>query len=377
MNATAATRRGPALGLNAASPGIAWRWWLRALVAWLPSRWRTLLSLTPARLLLQRSGHDWQLRLAQDGELRELALLPASPDTDMATVLDAALRPSARELPRWLLLPAASGLRRVLELPAAASTRLREVVGFEIERQTPFAAADVLYDARLLGPAMREGHVRAELAVVPANAVQAQLDALGGLPLAGIDLADSDGMPLEMNLLPLAQRASRSDPLRPLHLLLAAAALVLGCLLLWQLLDNRRAAADALDARVSLLAEQARAASVQRQQLVDLVEGQSFLDRSRQARPTMIEIIEDLSRRLPDGTSLERLAIEGTRLSLTGHSSQAAAVVGQMEGSPLWRSPALTGALQADARTRRDRFALIAELVVDTAVAPVEAAHAQ
>jgi general secretion pathway protein L len=33
-----------------------------------------------------------------------------------------------------------------------------------------------------------------------------------------------------------------------------------------------------------------------------------------------------------------------------------------MEGSPLWRSPALSGAVQPDPATGRDRFTLTAEL---------------
>jgi general secretion pathway protein L len=35
-----------------------------------------------------------------------------------------------------------------------------------------------------------------------------------------------------------------------------------------------------------------------------------------------------------------------------------------MEGAPQWRSPALTGTLQPDARSGRDRFTLAADLAV-------------
>ena len=36
----------------------------------------------------------------------------------------------------------------------------------------------------------------------------------------------------------------------------------------------------------------------------------------------------------------------------------------KLEGSALWTSPALTGALQPDPRTHRDRFTLTADIVV-------------
>ena len=349
-----------------------WRWWLRALASWVPPRWRAALGLGRGRLLLQRQGTTLQLRLEQAGEVQDLLALPADIDAGIDATLDSVLRPQLRELPRWLLLPAASGLRRSLELPAAAASRLREVVGFEIERQTPFSADAVLFDAQASSGA-REGRLLAELAVVPRAAVAPMLEGIDGSRLAGIDLADSDGLPLGFNLLPPAQRAAAADPLRLWHWLLAGLALVLTLLLMWQLLDNRRTAANTLEGRVATLATEARGASVQRQQLINLVEGQAFLDRSRQARPTSIEVIEELSRRLPDGTSLEKLAIEGERLNLVGQSSQPAALIAQLEGSPLWRNPALSGALLTDARTRRDRFTVIAELATATAPAATAA----
>src|SRR5690606_17322474 len=116
-----------------------------------------------------------------------------------------------------------------------------------------------------------------------------------------------------------------------------------------------------------------------RRQLVDLVEGMAFLQRARTARPTTVEVLDELGRRLPDSTYLEKLSIERNQILLIGQSSEASALVGQPEGSKLWRSPALTGALQPDPRTGRDRFTLSAQLAVDEAPAGKEAgdAHGQ
>jgi general secretion pathway protein L len=74
--------------------------------------------------------------------------------------------------------------------------------------------------------------------------------------------------------------------------------------------------------------------------------------------------MDELSRRLPDTTYLEKLAVEDNRLTLIGLSKEASALVPKLEGSPLWTSPALTGALQPDPRTQRDRFTLTADIVV-------------
>lgn len=359
-------------------------WWGRSLAAWLPRRWRVLFGLDRGRLLLMPDptidapdAQTLQLR-REDGEgLRDAGRVPLPPGDPQLAGLDPLaplLAPALVDLPRWLLLPAASGLQRRLALPAAAADRLRDVLSFEIDRQTPFAAADVAFDARILGRRV-DGQLDVDLVVVPLARLQARRDALGPLAatLAGVDLAGADGVPIGVNLLPPAQRRQVADPWRGWHLGLAAVALVAVVLALWQVLDNRRDAADDFEAALAPRVAQARQATIDRQALAAMVSGQAFLDRSRAARPTTVELLDELTRRLPDGTWLEKISIEQDRLVVIGLSNEASALVRRMEPSPLWRSPALSGALQPDPRSGRDRFSLVAELATRP-VAPASAA---
>ena len=82
----------------------------------------------------------------------------------------------------------------------------------------------------------------------------------------------------------------------------------------------------------------------------------------RAARPSSVELLDALAQRLPEGTWLEKVSVEGDQLTLIGLSNQAAALVGKLEGAPQWSAPALSGALQQDPRLRVDRFTLVAKL---------------
>ncbi|HET6434124.1 MAG TPA: hypothetical protein VFG18_00205, partial [Xanthomonadaceae bacterium] len=240
-------------------------WWWRSLVAWLPPRWRVALGIDRGRVLLQTEVDAVQLRL-QDGEgLRDLGHVPGlaeAGDDPLATLL----APRLVDLPRWLLLPGARALRRRLQLPAAAAERLRDVVSFEIDRQTPFAADAVAFDARLLGRREGDGQLDVELVAVPRAVLDAQLALLGPMAdgLAGVDVAGSDGAPLGVNLLPLAQRSRQLDPLRRWNWLFATLGLLALGFALWTVLQNREAAAADLERRANAEAESARAVSVQR-----------------------------------------------------------------------------------------------------------------
>src|SRR5690606_985889 len=305
-------------------------WWMHALASWLSPRLRMLLGLAHERVLLQRSGEELRLALHRGDGVQDVGQLPwtAQEAEQGDALLGSLLPPRVAELPRWLLLPAGAVLRRRLSLPAAAAERLRDVVAFEIDRQTPFAAADVHYDARLID---RHGEqIEAELVVVPRATFDSAMAALGTAAgtIAGVDVAGDDGAPLGVNLLADAGRRRRADPWRGWNRAFAAIALIAVAMTMWQLLSNRRAAADALAEQANARAREARDVAVEKRQLVDLVEGMAYLQHARAARPTTVEVLDELGRRLPDSTYLEKLSIEGDQILLIGQSSEASALVG-------------------------------------------------
>lgn len=336
-----------------------WTWWRRSLLAWLPLRWQVLLGVAEARLLLWPQADGLQVTRIMQDRLDPIGHV-SGPVSVAALEALAGARLSA--LPRHWLLPPQAALRRRLRLPAAAEARLRDVVGFEIDRQTPFTLQQVYYDVRVCAR-RDDGQLDVELVVVP----KPQIDVLQqathwGAGLEGVDIADVDGLPLGVNLLPPAQRRQRPRSMQGWNaLVLGITALLLVAAAL-QLLDNRRNAAAALRSAVDASAQRARAVSVQRQQLQALVDGAAFFESQRLARPSTIELWNELSSRLGDGTWLERLSLEGGTMQLVGFSSDAAALVSRLEGSRLWQTPALTGVLQADDTRRRERFTLSAEL---------------
>lgn len=360
----AATARLHALARSGSSVRGFLGWWRAGLAVWLPQQLRKALQADRERLLLLPQGDALQLRRQHDDAVLDVASLPLPvPATGSDDPLDVVLRDQARDMPRWLLLPASMGLRRNLTLPAAAAERLRDVLGFEIERQTPFSMADVLYDGHIL-QRRDDGQLQVELVVVPRAAFAAVAEQLGEVSptLAGVDLADADGRTIGANLLPPAQRRGRQDAWRWWKLGFGLVGALTALIGLQGIVENRQAAAAALQASVDQHSEQARLVSVSRQRLVDAVDGAAYLQAQRNGRASSVEVMNALAERLPDGAYLEKLAIEGEQVTVIGLSNQAAALVGRLEGATQWDAPALAGALQQDPRTRMDRFTLVAQL---------------
>ena len=355
------------------------RWWGGELVALLPPSWRAVFAAGNARVLYETGVGTLELRLEEGSRETLLASLPfadfngehsigehpaAERAAQLTATVDAALGETRSERERWLLLPGGQVLRRRFLLPAAATERLREVMRHELDRQTPFRAEQVSYDCRVLAidPVSKQAQV--ELLVLPRDKLDAALAPLGALAdgLTGVDARDGDGQPLHANLLPPEQRRPRDLHALWINLALAMLALIAVLFGLVHALENRSAALRELQATVESRRNDARLASALGTQLTQAIEGAGFLARARAAKPPMLALLADISHRLPNSTWIERFSQNEKQVFLTGTSTEATALVQRLQGSPLLRTPALSGSVQPDAATGRDRFTLTAEL---------------
>ena len=339
--------------------------WLRmvggALLSALPAETRRQLGASRRRLLLQVNGHELQLRALVDEQTTLVGGVPLD-DPQLLEDLRARLDATASGVPRWLMLDAAQVLRPQLAVPAGAEPRLREMMVHEIDRQTPFAPDQVSFEARVIARDVATRQLRVELVVLPLARLQALLEQLGPLAggLAGIDVIAPDGGALGVNLLPAAQRVQRGDGARALHLALAAAIVVIVFASLWITLGNRESAHAAWSERVQTAQREARDARKLRNALQDSVRAANFLAKQRATQPTVLEVLSDLTRRLPDDTWLEKIQLNSGNVVLIGQSARASALVGVLQDSPLIHKPTLTGSVQADPRSGKERFTLTA-----------------
>jgi general secretion pathway protein L len=355
--------------------------WLRAggeaLRDLLPATWRQRLAAGPRRLWVKAIGPTLVLEREFDGRHEPLGEI--GPDeTELLEHLAARLTVDGGQS-QWLLLEPSQVLRRVLPLPLAAESRLRDVLAHEIDRQTPFTPDQVTFEARVLERDAAARQLRAELVVWPKSGLDAALGRLGPLAagLAGVDVRGPDGRPLGVNLLPPSRRHVAVDRARQWHLLLGAGTLVALLASMWLILDNRAAKVAELTAKVAASDLEVRDVRRLRNALQTRGDAAGFLARARAKQPTMLELLRELTTRIPDDTSLEKLAVADGKITLIGQSRQAPALVGLLQDSKLIKSPALAGAVQKDPRTGLDRFNLTAVVVGGVADAPAVAEAAQ
>lgn len=349
-----------------------WQWWTAELLSFLPPRWREALAVEHACLLLCRVDSGCEVQLERAGGRSPLVQLADEQRDAWREQLSRGIDENLRELPRVLGLPAARLLRRSLSLPAAALENLDTVLGFELDRQTPFKPDQVYFASRVLKQDPGSKQVQIELLVVPRPVLDETVALLGPLSegLAGVDVMDAHGHLAGVNLLPVERRASqpRTQPLIQAGLLLASVVLVFFGL--GQIVDNRVAAVESMQEQVQEQRERAREVSALRSQLEDSAGAANFLAVQKQTQASMVLLLDEITRRLPDDTFLTRLSVSGNQVSLSGYSAQALKLVGELQKSELLKDAALNGGVQQEPRVARDMFTINASYGPDPRAKP-------
>jgi len=332
-------------------------------VALLPERWRTLLAERSEALLLEiREGQlaVWRQTGGACVQAAEVAL--DAGDAERKAVIDGVrAQVDDPNLRTYYCIEPARALRRELSLPAAAESNLRQVLAFEMDRQTPFKADQVYFDYRLGEREPSARNLPITLIVVPRAPLDADLARLssGALQLDGVDCwRDGPGSGrMGLNLLPADRRPRRVNPRLRLNLGLAAGAIVLLLTVMLLSLANREAALAAMSAQVDKAQNAAKQVSALKKTVQDSIASANFLSRRKHDTPQMVALLADLSQRLPDDTFLERLSVdEKFKIDVQGLSDNTTKLVEGLAQSEVVENPSFQGTIQQDPRTHKDRF---------------------
>ena len=297
------------------------RWWISELVRSVPSTIRQRLSPRQERRFVR--VHDNEIEISDNSSRTgRWSLLHRQENS----------RQSQPESV-GLLLPAATVLRRIVELPIAAKATLNETASFQIGRVTPFKPDEVYYVARLLSQDRAKKIIRTEIAVTPRETLKRMLASLAsyGLQPTAIFVEGDISQPL-LDYLPRIGGGNK-----PQAQSLAKWAIIVGAFLLisapFLAAYRVRLIAETSRNQAALAAKIAAKASSAQAKLDALISSESFLpDRLRS--PHSLEILDALSRQVPDTAWVFRLEIRADEAIISGLSSDLPALLQQLARPP-------------------------------------------
>lgn len=334
---------------------------LQPLTAPIAQRWRGS--------LLQQGWRLWLKELR--GCLPRWLSLHDIPDRLYHWPLTAAVPPVVGEVRQVLLLAPQAVLMQTLRLPPATARNLSTVVGYELDRFTPFDADQLYFVAR------QERRMPTHVDVTVVAILRERLDqilsdcaALGLQPHA-VDVQDAGGNALGVDLLPPPLRRRQRPAGKGLQRSLPwlCGALMIGAMVLW--LDDRQRVLEAM--QQSVREQKAQVADVQalRQQLLNTRGAAQYLIRRKMAQPPLSALLNELTACLPPDTWLDQLEVsDGAEVSFSGQNAKASALITRIKGCRSLENAQFEGVIQPDAQTGKDQFSLRAHLHQEAADAP-------
>jgi len=342
-----------------------WSWWIAELGGMLPKSIRAAILPSVERLYLELDADELVASQGTSESTHPIGRYPqAAADlrSEQAQELEELVGRSREVV---LCLPGDKVLIKNMTLPLVAEDNLREVLGFEMDRQTPFRLDQVYYDHILSARNAKANTLTVDLIVTPRQYLDellSRLEEIGFQPHQVTLCRGDSGHPQPLNLLPEQLRHHRPDSARYFNLALGVVALVLllGAIALPMI--NKLDVIHALEARTEMVTSKAELTRRLREQVEQLGTGSRVLVDKKQAMPLVLEIIDELTRILPDDTWINRLDIRGTEVEIQGQSAAAAALIPLIESSDRLRNPRFRSPVTRVPGSSTERFHLSAEV---------------
>ncbi|GGF23630.1 type II secretion system protein L [Aliidongia dinghuensis] len=296
---------------------------------------------------LRKRGQTSRLgRFTLDGPglraLKQAAALPGRPPT-IALGLD----------PAFLL-------EKQLTLPLAAERELVRVLGFEMDRETPFSVDEVYWDAAVLERDRRQNRLAVRLSLVPRAPLADLMRDLAAAEIAPTMLAprlpDGTVRWIALDHSGVGNRGWRGRAVPAMAVAAAVLALVaIGVPFTRQILVLRE-----VDARIATLQPAVDEAAKLRRQITGGGGEAIAAERAKFANP--IKVLAAATEALPDDTHLTDLSLKNRKLSLIGQSAAAARLLGQLAADPGFKDPAFAAPVTKLEANRQEIFSITTEV---------------
>lgn len=338
----------------------AWNWWIAELKALLPTKLKQAIESGNQQLIITANDSEFIVQHGSAGKLLDIGRIARKTDGITTLPLPTGIRQSV------LLLSHNQVLRSEMTLPMAAEENLREVLSFEMDRQTPFRAQDVYYDYAITRRAATTKTLTLQLFIVPRRVID---EALATLAASGIEpdiiaahaLDNPDG--LSINLTPEDKSGKQGETIYRLNLSLAATMLLLLVTVILLPILQKDRTIHSLQETVQAAMEDAAAGNRLRREVETLVDGSNYLMQKKQDRLTVMQLLDEITRVIPDDTWMNRIDMTSDEIQLQGQSSAAAELIALIEASPMFHNVRFRSPVTQVARTEQERFHLSAEIL--------------
>ena len=261
-----------------------------------------------------------------------------------------------------LRVPASAVLERSLLLPLATEPELDQVVAYEIDRISPFAAAEVIWTYGVDRRDRAAGRLHLRVALLPRAAVAPAIETLRAQGLSpGAVLAQKSGggtwrIGLDAHRPPGGRARGRTG-----FALAAGACALLGLIAAGLPFLMQEAALRRTEERIVQLRPAVAQAEALRRRVADRNSGNDVVAAEAARVGHVLNLLATLTALLPDDTYLTGLGVKQRVATLSGRSASAARLIPLLAADPAIRTAVFAAPVTRAEGARGDLFSIRAE----------------
>lgn len=276
-----------------------------------------------------------------------------------------------------LVVPTTRVLKKTISLPLATEENLREVLQFQLEQHTPFSVDQVYFGYEVVGRSFERGQLSVALIVTPKDAVDNAIKILAdsNVTVRAVFVEELWASGKLVNLLPDALVRAPSPLFHGPNPWLATLVGLLALSAMAMPLFIKREAVVQMLPWVEKGKKAAESVDNVRRELDARIAQHNYLLEKRHVTPTVIQVLEELTRILPDDTWVQTLDIKGNELQIQGETASSVRLIGLFEQSLFFKDAGFRSPLTKGQVSGTERYQLALQIQssvqVPTVVPPV------
>ncbi len=340
-------------------------WWLDGLKLLCPAFVRSLLLLDKNALTIELSDNKLTLKhyLFSANMPVDEAEFELNNSLQEESALNWINSKNNKPLTVVVLIPRQLVLTKTFNFPAAANNNLKEALGFEISRRTPFSPEQVYFDYSVLEHNKKNNKLKVILAIAPRDEVDS---ILSKIEQCGIDidgLSSTDLFPEHTNISLMPEKGDVKKTNNKSVFYYAGVTILLFVASLYVPLNKQNQAIEELEMNLN----SAKSLAIKLNKLSDekklLSERVSFLADKQNELESNLRVLNEVTRIFPDNTWSTRFSIKNEKLEIQGESAYVSGLIQNLESSKYFENVQFISPTIKNNRTQKEKFHLSAELV--------------
>ena len=345
------------------------RWWKRELDFLVPEKIKRLVTDQQGYLIVSPDGNQLTLTYSCNGQSDPLATLDRN-ETGAAQFK--LLRDKDERLTKAqviLRLTSQYAIQKELSLPTVAKENLSQVVGYELDRYTPFKPEQVYFAVKRLDVANEPNQIRIMLILTTRVILDGLFDDLKAMDLSP-SFADYEGSAIDLdqfdgsyNLLPEQFRQKTAKLLRIIHSgLITLTGLLLVAVIAMPVWFESQTV-NALQLKADALEKDAKKIKALQKDIDAAIDEPRQLLAEKSAAPDVIVMLNTLSALIKDDTWLSYIQYADGHLQIQGESPSASTLLAVLEGSELFDHARFASPVTQDAVSKLERFQITVDVI--------------